>query len=40
VFLPPSQFESWFLCSAMTHSDMRKFESAVDVSLAAVAEHH
>ena len=31
VFLPPSQFESWFLCSALTHSDMRKFESAVDV---------
>jgi len=40
VFLPPSQFESWFLCSAVTHSDMRKFERAVDLSIAAVAKQH
>ena len=30
VFLPPSQFESWFLCSALSDTDLRNFKSAVD----------
>lgn len=38
VFLPPSQFESWFLCSALTDADIKNFEKAVDVAMKAVAE--
>ncbi|QMU63934.1 MAG: glutamate-1-semialdehyde 2,1-aminomutase [Flavobacteriaceae bacterium] len=32
VFLPPSQFESWFLSSALTEEDIRVIEKAVEKS--------
>ena len=32
VFLPPSQFEAWFLSSALTDEDLIKIEKAVDKS--------
>ena len=32
VFLPPSQFEAWFLSSAITHEDLAIIEKAVDKS--------
>ena len=32
VFLPPSQFEAWFLSSAITEEDLYKIEKAVDKS--------
>jgi glutamate-1-semialdehyde 2,1-aminomutase len=38
VFLPPSQFESWFLCSAMSDTDIKNFENAADTSMKAVSE--
>ena len=38
VFLPPSQFESWFLCSALSDKDIENFEIAVDASMKAVAQ--
>ncbi len=39
VFLPPSQFESWFLSSAMTSTDLQKVANAVDYALYKVAIH-
>ncbi len=38
VFLPPSQFESWFLCAVMSPSDLKKFENAVDKAMEAVSK--
>lgn len=38
VFLPPSQFEAWFLSSALRKRDLRKIEEAIDSSIAKVAE--
>tara|TARA_R110001632_G_scaffold14337_4_gene48441 strand:+ start:5175 stop:6467 length:1293 start_codon:yes stop_codon:yes gene_type:complete len=32
VFLPPSQFEAWFLSSALSEEDLAKIEKAVDKS--------
>lgn len=32
VFLPPSQFEAWFLSSAISHEDLAIIEKAVDKS--------
>ena len=32
VFLPPSQFEAWFLSSAITNEDLAIIEKAVDKS--------
>lgn len=37
VFLPPSQFESWFLCSALSDKDLENFEKAVDAAMKKVA---
>ena len=37
VFLPPSQFESWFLCSALSDKDVENFEKAVDAAMKMVA---
>ena len=37
VFLPPSQFEAWFLSSAISESDMKVIEKAVDKSMEKVA---
>lgn len=38
VFLPPSQFEAWFLSSALTEEDLVKIEKAVDKAMEKVAE--
>ena len=38
VFLPPSQFESWFLCTAMSKRDMYKVRSAIKIAMKAVAD--
>ncbi|MDE1206950.1 glutamate-1-semialdehyde 2,1-aminomutase [Tenacibaculum larymnensis] len=37
VFLPPSQFEAWFLSSALTENDIQKVANAIDKSMEAVA---
>ncbi len=38
VFLPPSQFESWFLGTAMSKRDIYKVREAVNISMKAVAK--
>ena len=38
VFLPPSQFESWFLATAMTKRDIYKVRSAINIAMKVVAE--
>ena len=40
VFLPPSQFESWFLATAMTKRDMYKVREAINIAMKAVANKH
>lgn len=37
VFLPPSQFEAWFLSSALTEKDIQEIANAIDKSMEAVA---
>jgi glutamate-1-semialdehyde 2,1-aminomutase len=37
VFLPPSQFEAWFLSSAISERDIKKIAKAVDISMKKVA---
>ena len=37
VFLPPSQFEAWFLSSAISEKDLKIFEKAVDKAMGKVA---
>lgn len=38
VFLPPSQFEAWFLSSALSKKDLKNIEIAIDISMAKVSE--
>jgi glutamate-1-semialdehyde 2,1-aminomutase len=38
VFLPPSQFEAWFLSSAISDKDIQKIAEAVDKSMLAVSK--
>ncbi len=38
VFLPPSQFEAWFLSSALSAKDLEKTKKAIDKSMKAVSE--
>ncbi|WP_282073434.1 glutamate-1-semialdehyde 2,1-aminomutase [Polaribacter atrinae] len=38
VFLPPSQFEAWFLSSALSDKDIKKIAEAVDKSMLAVSK--
>jgi len=38
VFLPPSQFEAWFLCSALSDTDIKNFEKAVDLAMEKVSK--
>ena len=38
VFLPPSQFEAWFLSSALSKKDLKKIETAIGISMAKVSE--
>jgi glutamate-1-semialdehyde 2,1-aminomutase len=40
VFLPPSQFESWFLATAMSKRDIYKVRAAIKVAMKAVAEKY
>ena len=37
VFLPPSQFEAWFLSSALDKNDLKTIENAIEISMRAVA---
>ena len=37
VFLPPSQYEAWFLSSALSEKDLVKIEKAIDAAMAKVA---
>ena len=37
VFLPPSQFEAWFLATAITKRDIYKVRAAINISMEAVA---
>lgn len=39
IFLPPSQFEAWFLSSALSEKDLEKTEKAIDKAIEAVAEN-
>lgn len=38
IFLPPSQFEAWFLSSALTEKDIKKTEKAIDVGMLSVSK--
>mgnify|MGYP005991065863 CR=1 FL=1 len=38
VFLPPSQFEAWFLSSALNDKDLKKIKKAIDTAMKAVSE--
>ncbi len=38
VFLPPSQFESWFLSSALTDKDLKKTAEAIDKAMEKVSK--
>ncbi|TCI91073.1 glutamate-1-semialdehyde 2,1-aminomutase [Tenacibaculum sp. M341] len=38
IFLPPSQFEAWFLSSALSKKDINKAKKAIDNALKAVSE--
>ena len=40
VFLPPSQFEAWFLATAMTKRDIYKVRSAINIAMKAVADKY
>ncbi len=37
VFLPPSQFESWFLSTKLSEKDLKKITKAVNIAMQAVA---
>ena len=39
VFLPPSQFEAWFLSSAITREDLHVIKKAADAAMSAVAKN-
>ena len=38
IFLPPSQFEAWFLSSAISEKDLKKTVNAVDKAMEAVSK--
>ena len=38
VFLPPSQFEAWFLSSALSEKDIQKVVKAIDTAMSAVSK--
>ncbi|MDD7914565.1 glutamate-1-semialdehyde 2,1-aminomutase [Polaribacter ponticola] len=38
VFLPPSQFEAWFLSSALSKKDLEKISKAIDAGMLAVSK--
>ena len=38
VFLPPSQFEAWFLSSALSNKDLEKIKKAIEAGMLAVSK--
>lgn len=40
IFLPPSQFEAWFLSTALSEKDLKNTEKAIKASMKAVADKH
>jgi len=38
VFLPPSQYEAWFLSSALSEKDIQKISKAIDAGMLAVSK--
>lgn len=40
VFLPPSQFEAWFLSTAISNKDLKLIEKAIYAAMQAIDEHH
>nr|MDJ0645428.1 aspartate aminotransferase family protein [Flavobacteriaceae bacterium] len=38
IFLPPSQFEAWFLSSALSNRDVQKTSKAIDKAMEAVSK--
>jgi glutamate-1-semialdehyde 2,1-aminomutase len=38
VFLPPSQFESWFLSTKFSKKDLKKTELAIDKAMKSIAK--
>lgn len=40
VFLPPSQFEAWFLSTALSNKDLKIIEKAIYAAMQATDEHH
>ena len=40
VFLPPSQFEAWFLSTVLSNKDLKNIEKAIKTSMKAVADKH
>jgi len=38
IFLPPSQFEAWFLSCALSEKDLEKTEIAIDIAMEAVSK--
>lgn len=39
IFLPPSQFEAWFLSTSLDKDDLKKLQNAIDVSMRKVSIH-
>ena len=40
VFLPPSQFEAWFLSTTLSNKDLKIIEKAIYAAMQAIDEHH
>ncbi|MDA7549390.1 glutamate-1-semialdehyde 2,1-aminomutase [Flavobacteriaceae bacterium] len=40
VFLPPSQFEAWFLSTALSNKDLKIIEKAIYAAMQAIDQHH
>ena len=40
IFLPPSQFEAWFLSTVLSEKDLKNTEKAIKASMKAVADKH
>ena len=38
IFLPPSQFEAWFLCSVLSDEDLEIIENAIDAAMKKVSK--
>lgn len=39
IFIPPSQYESWFMCSSLSKSEVKKALRAIDLAVKKVAEN-